>query len=62
MNDSGALPPEVMPFMNLSLDIGNDFSDSSTQTNEFDSGHVTWLLACTAVTWLMVSSIYNFCS
>lgn len=51
MNYSDVIHPEV----------DFDLSNSTTQTNQFDSGHVTWLLACTAVTWLMVSCILEFC-
>lgn len=36
----------------------DELQNLTIQTHEFDSGHVTWLLACTAVTWLMVSLIH----
>lgn len=55
MGDSDSMTSEVIPLNNLSIDNRYDLSNFTEQTNQFDSGHVTWLLACTAVTWLMVS-------
>lgn len=54
MSDSDFINPEVILLNNSSEDVNYDLSNITTQTYQFDSGHVTWLLACTAVTWLMV--------
>lgn len=55
MSGSYVINPEVFLLNNSSEDVNYDLSNSTIQTYQFDSGHVTWLLACTAVTWLMVN-------
>lgn len=57
MSDSDVLTPGVIPLNNISIDIRYDLSNITEQISQFDSGHVTWLLACTAVTWLMVNYV-----
>lgn len=52
---------EVDLLKNLTYDdINHELHNFTAETHQFDSGHITWLLACTAVTWLMVSKkIYD---
>lgn len=54
MNNSNYSETNLLEHLNAD---NEDLKNLTTQIHEFDSGHVTWLLACTAVTWLMVSSI-----
>ncbi len=51
---------EVDLLKNLTYDdINHELHNFTAETHQFDSGHITWLLACTAVTWLMVSKIFT---
>lgn len=62
MNFTDETLPEFGLSKNISSNVdGQELNDLTSQAYEFDSGHITWLLACTAVTWLMVSKFSSLC-